>query len=163
MTRADVSILTLKRIWCSRTDRDYAYRNLQFQYTLRIFCFRKSQNMLARFSILPSTPSMRAREHKNHYVLFVLSDRIELSSSAPQADVLSIERREQYSKCISEPEQPRHKVGERVRVFFFVNVVQKIFIDHVNINPTKRNDEMRREPALSLDGKHGGEFVLYIF
>lgn len=74
--------------WCSRTDREYAYRNLQFQYTLRIFSSHQNVRQNTR-KVFDSV-----REHKSHYVRLVLSDRIELSSSAPQADVLSIERRE---------------------------------------------------------------------
>ncbi len=82
-------------MWCSRQDHDYTYRPLQDQYTLRIFSSRQElDKMLARPSIPARMPPRHAREHKTLCVRFVLSTGIEPVLAAPQAAVLSVERRE---------------------------------------------------------------------
>ncbi len=81
--------------WCPRQDRDYAYRNLQFQYTLHIFSRGNAQKYVQglRFlhenapSVLEGTPPLRS---------FVPSAGIEPAFLPSQGSVRSIERRGLY-------------------------------------------------------------------
>ena len=43
-----------------------------------------------------------------------------------------------------------------------VHMLKKVGVDHIGIDARKRDDQMRREPALILDGNHRRQFALDI-
>src|SRR3989338_24301 len=48
-------------------------------------------------------------------------------------------------------------------VLVLVDVLEEVCVDSVRVDARKRDDEMRREPVVSLNRKHRREFILDIF
>ena len=65
--------------------------------------------------------------------------------------------------CISESEPRRHQVVEGMMVLSLVHVLEEVGVHLVGIDARKRDDEVRREPALGLDRNHGRQFALDVF
>lgn len=63
---------------------------------------------------------------------------------------------------ISEPEPGRQQVGEAVAVLRLVNMLQEVRVHRVGIHALKRDDEVRREPAIGLDREEGRQLSLDI-
>src|SRR3989344_8209822 len=126
------------------------------------FLFAPLHKMLARFSILSRTPPRRAREHNTRRLL--LCSRTESNCHCRIRNPVSYPLNDESDRrFISEPEPRRHQVYEGVAMLALVNVFQEECADCIGINSFKRDYEMRREPAICLDGEHGGEFAIHIF
>src|SRR6185437_3058609 len=98
-------------------------------------------------SIPARTPPRRAQEHRI-FTLFksVLPAGIEPTSSPPQGDVLSIERRERANgMTLLQLEHFYQPVDDRCFVIPLGEMERKIFVHFVRIHVDDRNEKMRRE------------------
>src|SRR3989338_11387718 len=48
-------------------------------------------------------------------------------------------------------------------MFLLVNMVEEVSVHHIGVNALKRNDEVRREPTLGLDGDNRRKRTLNVF
>lgn len=87
-------------------------------------------------------PAAGTSIRKSMLFILVPPARIELTLAAPQAAVLSIERRGR-DKSISESEPGRHQVNDGMVVYIFVNVLKEVGVHEIRVHTLKRDDEMR--------------------